>query len=284
MKSKKSLPDVQNSTDLRGIPIHKVGINNYKIPFKLEDKSNEVQHTIGEVSMYTSLSKENKGVNMSRYSQVIEKALMHNVMSCEFLDEVMKILKERLLSMDSWVKIKFPYFIKKVAPVSKNASHFCIDCKLEGKSYKDGSVKKFLTVEVNYTSLCPCSKEMSLYDTGEEIKPVVGQGAHNQRSLCKLTVQLDTFIWIEDLVDIIEESASCPIWNTLKREDEQYVTERAYQNPRFVEDMAREVYIRMQKLVKEKKTSNWLAVFEHYESIHQSNAVSVIKGGNRELE
>lgn len=296
-----NLPDVQNSMDMRGIPIHKVGINNYRIPFRLLDKSNEIQTTIGNVSMYTSLTEQTKGVNMSRYSIVIEKALAHNTMSCEFLDEIMGVLKTELESTDSWVKIKFPYFVKKTAPVSKFLSHFCVNCMLEGKSGHNGEVKKYLTVEVNYMSLCACSKEMSLLTnnlTESETEFLqnpnfppsllnkiqnVGFGAHNQRSLCKLTVELNSFIWIEDLIQIIEDCASCPIYNTMKRGDEKFCTEKMYENPRFVEDMAREIYPRMEELVSQGKTENWIAIFEHFEVLHTSNAVSVIKGGKREI-
>lgn len=298
MSIKTKLPDVQNTADQRGKAIQKVGINEYKIPFRLKDRENNIQPTVGTISMYTSLTEHTKGVNMSRFSQVIEKALEHNVMSCDFVDEVVTVLKERLESNDSYLKIKFPYFIKKTAPVSKNVSHFVVDCILEGRAFANGEIQKYLTVEVSYTSLCACSKEMSLLKTQltpQEIEHLretlsddalfdkvmgVGFGAHNQRSKCKITVQLKDFIWIEDLAQIVNECASCEIFNTLKREDEKWVTEKAYQDPRFVEDMAREVAIRMDKLIEEEKTDGWLVVVENYESIHQSNAVAVIRGGD----
>ncbi len=278
---KTMLPDVQNSKDRRGKAIQKVGITGYRIPFQVKDKNNQVQHTVGMVSMYTSLSEKTKGVNMSRYSQVIEKALRHNVMSTEFIKEVIKILKEKLESTDSYVKVKFPYFILKKAPVTDNYSHFWVDCILEGRSFDASheALNIYLTVNVNYTSLCPCSKEMSQMKTQGATQEYVsrsGFGAHNQRSNCKLTIHLKDFVWIESLVDLIEECVSCPIYNTLKREDEKYVTERAYNNPRFVEDMAREIAIRMDTF---KGTDGWIAAIEHYESIHQSDAVAVIRGG-----
>jgi GTP cyclohydrolase I len=300
MSLKAALPDVQNTADERGKHIQKTGITNYSIPFTVKMPDGGVQHTVGVVSMYTSLGAEVKGTNMSRFSQTIEKAVQHGAVSSDFVEEIVHVLKERLGSTDAYVKIKFPYFIKKTAPVSGNESHFRVDCELEARSFADAPIEKYLTVTVLYTSLCPCSRELSLLknmnmledaEAPEQIPALrkvlstttidtqVGVGAHNQRSSCKLTVHLQGMIWIEELVQLIEECASCPIWNTLKRPDEKYVTERAYNNPRFVEDMAREISLRMDKLIEAGRTDDFTAVCVHFESIHESDAVSVIKGG-----
>jgi GTP cyclohydrolase I len=290
MSVKTELPDVQNTADSRGKAIQKVGIGGYGIPFTVKTPDGGVQHTVGVVSMYASLNEETKGVNMSRFSITIEKAVQHGAVSSDFIEEVVKVLKERMGSTDSYVKVKFPYFIKKKAPVSGCESHLKIDCELEGRSF-GAAVEKYLTVTVPYTSLCPCSKEMSLSDAPvaavaefdlRSMKCVdqrTGRGAHNQRSSCKITVHLVGQVWIEELVDIVEACASSPIWNTLKRADEKYVTERAYSNPRFVEDMVREVSLRLDGVVTDGRTDDYLIISTHEEAIHTGNAVAVLKGG-----
>lgn len=298
MSTVKDLPDVQAHADERGKHVQKAGINNYAIPFQVRVRDGGVQHTCGIVSMYTSLNEKTKGVNMSRYSQTIEKAVQHGVISIDFLEELLNTLKEKLGSEDSYVKIKFPYFIKKKAPVSENVSHFKVDCELEGRCDVDGKVRKYLTVTVVAASVCPCSKLMSSlkhalsYDEYNELQQLTstnlelwqrlqqfGRGAHNQRSKVKLTLHLLDFIWVEELVELIEKCASVPIWNTLKRPDEKYVTEHGYSNPRFVEDTAREISLQMDALLLANRTDDWVAVITNEESLHQSDAIAVIKGG-----
>jgi len=264
----KILPDVQNGKDVRGKPIDKVGIRNFKAPFKVKQKDGTIQTTVGKFSMYGSLNEELKGTNMSRFAQTIMKAIDKDV-SVEFLDEVLHVLRDRLKSDDSYVKIRFPYFIKKKAPVTDNYAYSTIDCILEGSLVGD-KMDIYLTCEIEYTSLCPCSLEMSLTDKENE----VGKGAHNQRSMCRAKVHLKDFLWIEDLTDIVESAASCPIYNVLKREDEKYVTERAYSRGRFVEDAARDIALALDKRT---EIDGYVIVNEHYESIHQYNAVAVIR-------
>lgn len=268
------LPDVQNSEDTRGVKLDKVGICDYQIPFAVFNKDGSVQNTVGTASVYTSLDPEVKGANMSRYSQIIEKAIQKK-MSMSAIVDMLDILQTKLEARESYAKIKFPFFIKKKAPVSGVESHAYYICTFEGRNTEKKGRQLFMEVRAQYTSLCPCSKQMSL------VNDVAGEGAHNQRSECIVTVSLKDWgnetLWIEDLVQLIEEEASCPIWNSLKRPDEKYVTERAYKNPKFVEDVARDVSLRLDKVT---SINGFTIVVQHFESIHQSNAVCIKRGGS----
>jgi len=273
----KKLPDTQNEKDTRNVAIDKVGIRNFKAPFKVKQKDGNIQTTVAKISMYGSLNEKTRGTNMSRFAQTIMEAVDKDI-SVEFIDETLSVLKNVLESKDSYVKVRFPYFIKKAAPVTKTdkrgnpvTAYNTVECFLEGEMVND---KKdvYLTCEIEYTSVCPCSKNMSLQDKEKD----VGKGAHNQRSMCRVKVHLKDFFWIEDLVEIVESKASCQIYNVLKREDEQYVTEKAYANPKFVEDMVRDIAIELNKRT---EIDGYVVVNEHYESIHQYNAVAVTRGG-----
>ena len=282
------LPDIQNQEDLRGKKIFKVGIRNFESPIEIKDKLNKEQSTIGKFSIYTSLSEEVRGANMSRYVQIITKAIEDKHFALDAMEKIMVVLKERLESENSYLKIQFPFFIKKKAPTIDNYAFSKYDCILETR-YQNGKLDKYLTVETYAMSLCPCSKEMSLISTATlsgvkrgEYKTAVGSGppgwgAHNQRSLVRITVHMKEFIWIEDLIQIAEEESSCPIYNVLKRPDEKHVTEQSYNNPKFVEDTARDVAIRLDQL---RETNGYVVVVENEESIHQFNAVAVIRGGD----
>jgi len=282
-----NLPDMQNEQDTRGIALDKVGIRGYEIPFRVMTRGGGVLETTGRVSLYTSLNEEVKGTNMSRYSQVVEKALAKGYISINAVKDMLAACKAKLNSEESYVKINFPYFVKKKAPVSEYESFSKYPAILEGRDTKRDGLRLFVTVFVEYTSLCPCSKKMSVHthnNEGEEI----GLGAHNQRSVGKVTVSLkdvervhpmNGFVWLEDIIELVENCASCPIFNTLKRPDEQYVTERAYRNPKFVEDVARDVALVLQTEEWSKKINGFLFVTEHQESIHQYNAVCIKRGG-----
>jgi GTP cyclohydrolase I len=207
---------------------------------------------------------------MSRFGQSIMKAIDKDI-SVEFINEVLHVLKERLQCEDSYVKIKFPYFLKRLSPVTKNESYSVYECELEGEKKGDNEPDIYLTVTVEYTSCCPCSRNMSMVDAES------GKGAHNQRSFCKVKVHLKDFLWIEDLAEIVESKASCEIYNILKRPDEQYVTEKAYAYPKFVEDMSRDISLELDKCT---NIDGYVVVTEHFESIHQYNAVAVTRGGS----
>jgi len=281
-----SLPDLQNQHDTRGVPLDKVGIKGYEVPFTVLTKSNGVQQTAGKVSLYTSLNEEVKGANMSRYSQVVSKALDKGYISIHAIKDMLGACKHRLGSSESYVTAKFPFFLKKKAPVSGVESFSKYPAILEGRDTVRDGLRLFVTIGVQYMSLCPCSRQMSVVGTDEKGE-VFGKGAHNQRSTGTLTVSLrdvnlddsNAFVWLEDLIDIVENCASCPIWNALKRPDEQYVTEASYRNPKFVEDVARDVALILQKEEWVNRVNGFCFVTEHHESIHQYDAVCVKRGG-----
>jgi len=279
VKDKKDLADIQEQTD--GFPqkeIKKVGIRGVQVPLKVLRKDGTINQSSADVSVYTNLNDKVKGANMSRYRIVLEEYLIGKDLNLrEYLRELLKATRERLGATDSYVKIKFDYFMVNTAPASKLKSYMNYKCCIEGKHKEfcgtynnvDGehSIEEiYLTVQVPYTSLCPCSKEISDY------------GAHNQRSFADVKVKLvdGEICWIEDIIETIESIASAPIINGLKREDEAYQTEQMYENPRFVEDMVRLIAEKLDNDYLDKTISDYSVVVNHEESIHLHNAVAVI--------
>lgn len=277
IKTNADIPDIQNTLD--GFPkkyIPKVGSRNIVVPLEIVRKDGSVNPSKAVISMYTDLTPEVKGTNMSRYRILVEEVLANKT---HRIDEVMDTLldecKNRLKSENAYIKIKFDYFIMKEAPVSKVKSHMDYKGSLEGRLV-NGEKKYYLHANVLYASLCPCSKEISDY------------GAHNQQSYADVTVELsevgtkENVYWFEELVQAVETSCSAPIVNALKRVDEAYQTELMYENPVFVEDMVRKVAVELDKDL-DKRIKDYLVIVNHYESIHSSIAVSVINAG-RELK
>jgi GTP cyclohydrolase I len=265
----KGLPDIQNNaTDFIQKKIYKVGINNYHIPLKLHYPEKDVYfNTIAKASAYASLTKDKKGVNMSRFSECITESVKDNLGSTA-IAEILQVLKTKLEAHDAYIKFKFDYLTKVKAPESKLESWFNIPCILSGEINENNEIRKYLEVEVNYTSLCPCSKEIS------------EDGAHNQRSVAKITLELASdLITFEEIKEIVDDSCSCPIYNTLKRIDEKYVTERAYNNPKFSEDACREIAFKLDTWIESGKIKDYVVVTQNFESIHQSDAVAVISAG-----
>jgi len=272
-KTNDEIPDIQNTVE--GFPrkyIPKVGTRDATVPVKIIRKDGTINEGSGKMSMYTDLTPEVKGTNMSRYRILIEEILerdgyyIHEVVP-NLLDEC----KLRLKSDNAFVKVKFDYFLKRKAPVSGIVSHMDYRGNMEGRLV-DGVKRLYLTVNVLYASLCPCSKEISDY------------GAHNQRSVADVTVEIDEthgVMWIEDLIDIVEQCSSAPIINALKRVDEAYQTELMYENPRFVEDMVRLIGEKLDTEL-DNRIKDYSVVVNHYESIHSSTACAVITAG-REL-
>lgn len=253
------LPDVQNQTDIREIPIDKVGVKNLKYPVAVKDRDNELQHTIATVSMTVDLPKEFKGTHMSRFVEILQNE--NREIHVDSIDSLLLKMQKRLNSNSSHIEIEFPYFKMKNAPVSGKPS--LIDYTAKFHAVRSGKKKDFiLTVKVPVTTLCPCSKNISRY------------GAHNQRGEVTVSVRFRNTIWIEDLITIVESSASSELYSLLKREDERFVTERAYENPVFVEDLVRNVVMKLKK----KKNIIWYSVeAENFESIHNHNAYAHIE-------
>ena len=256
---KSNLPDTQNQIDLRKIPIDKVGVKALKFPIIVKDKENEIQNTIATVSMMVDLPEHFKGTHMSRFVEILqnEKKAMH-------IDSIYNILEEmqkKLHSTAAHIELEFPYFREKQAPVSKKSS--LMDYKVKFHALMKNDKKDFImTVNVPVTTLCPCSKNIS------------DKGAHNQRSEVSVSLRFLNMVWIEDIINIIESSASCDLYTLLKREDEKFVTEKAFENPVFVEDLARNIVIKLKK----NPDIIWFSVeAENFESIHNHNAYALIE-------
>jgi GTP cyclohydrolase I len=251
------LRDIQNEKDLRNVPIHKVGVSGVSYPISLIDRENKIQHTVARLNMYVDLPHHYRGTHMSRFLEVISR---HNVeLSLQNLEELLDDMKNSFDCETSHIELKFPYFIDKKAPVSGISGPMEYKCRIEAK--KSEKLELIVGVDVPVNNLCPCSKEISEY------------GAHNQRGIIKIRIKATKFVWIEELVEIAENSASAPLYTVLKREDEKFVTEQAYNNPRFVEDCAREAAL----ILDSDDRIKWYAVeVENYESIHNHNAYACI--------
>lgn len=251
------LKDVQNQGDERNIGIRKVGVKDLRYPISVLDRKDERQHTIASINMYVDLPHHERGTHMSRFVEVLER---HKVKIWPSdLDEILDDMRDTFECDRAHLNISFPYFIRKAAPVTGTESLMEYTCGLEAQ--KDGKLEMAFSVEVPVNNLCPCSKEISEY------------GAHNQRGIVKIRVRTRHFIWYEELIEIAEASASSPLYTTLKRQDEKYVTERAYENPRFVEDAAREVALKLQA---DPRIDQFQIQVENFESIHNHNAYACI--------
>lgn len=254
------IPDIQKEEPKHKISIDAVGVKDILFPIKVEEKKNKVQNTTALISMFVDLPYHFRGTHMSRFISVL-----HNYQK-EFsllnIQEILLHIKEELEAESSRIEVKFPYFIKKKAPISKIESILDYNCVFYGKILKDNNEDFILEVSVPVLTLCPCSKEISDF------------GAHNQRAIVKVQVKYISFIWIEELIEIIENSASAPIFSLLKREDEKYITEKSYKNPNFVEDVVRTV----SSILLNDSRITWFKVeCESMESIHNHSAYAIIE-------
>ncbi len=253
------IADVQSSADTRRIPIDKVGIKDIRHPVRVKDRSGGEQHTIANFNMYVNLPHNFKGTHMSRFVEILN--LHEREITVESFKEMLTEMTDRLEADSGHIEMNFRYFINKTAPVSGVESLLDYDVSLIGEIIK-GKVKMVIKVIVPVTSLCPCSKKISDY------------GAHNQRSHVTVSVETQGFVWIEDLIDLIEKEASCELYGLLKRPDEKFVTERAYDNPKFVEDMVRDIATRLNE---DNRISAYVVESENFESIHNHSAYALIE-------
>ena len=253
------IADVQNKPDIRHIAIDKVGIKDIRHPVLVKDRSQGVQHTIANFNMYVELPHNFKGTHMSRFVEILNSHEME--ISVESFKDMLTEMNKRLEAQRGHIEMSFPYFINKAAPVSgvKSLMDYQVSFIGEINGEQDAMTIK---VVVPVTSLCPCSKEISQY------------GAHNQRSHVTLAVRTNTFVWVEDLIDLVEKQASCELYGLLKRPDEKYVTERAYENPKFVEDMVRDVAAQLNADV---RIDAYVVESENFESIHNHSAYAMIR-------
>lgn len=255
------MPDIQASPDNRQIAIQRVGVKNVRHPITIDTPSG-TQASIGIYDLDILLAADKKGTHMSRFIELLEtdKAAL----SLASFRHTLANMLEKLDAEAGRIGLTFPYFIKKTAPISGVQSLLDYQVSLTGEAKKlDGQVtySLWLKVEVPVTSLCPCSKEISRY------------GAHNQRSHVIIHAELINDIAIETLIRIAEEESSCELWGLLKRPDEKYVTERAYENPKFVEDLVRSVALR---LGRDERIRHYIVEAENFESIHNHSAYALI--------
>jgi len=254
-----SIEDVQGRADSREIPIHKVGIKDIYHPVRVRDRSGGEQHTVANFNMYVALPHNFKGTHMSRFVEVLHQH--EREISVQSFGQMLAEMTQRLDATSGHIEMSFPYFVMKQAPVSRVESVVKYDASLIGEIH-DGKEEMWLRVVVAATSLCPCSKRISDY------------GAHNQRSHITIKARVREHMWLEELIDVAEQEASCEVFGILKRPDEKYVTERAYDNPKFVEDIVRDVAVRMNN---EERVLAYVVEAENFESIHNHSAYALIE-------
>ena len=254
-----TIPDVQGSADTRKLAINKVGIKDIRHPVIVKDRSDGKQHTIATFNMFVFLPHQFKGTHMSRFVKILNDH--EREITYSSFNEMLTEMAELLEADAGYIEMRFPYFVNKKAPVSGVESLLDYQVALIGE-INNKSTSTRIKVQVPVTSLCPCSKSISDY------------GAHNQRSHVTLDAKTSGFIWIEELIEIVEKQASCELYGLLKRPDEKYVTERAYDNPKFVEDMVRDI---AGELNKDDRIRQYVLESENFESIHNHSAYALIE-------
>ena len=249
--------DVQKEAAEHEVDLDKVGVKGVRYPIIVLDKNNEYQHTVAIINMYVNLPRHFRGTHMSRFIEILDhhsrRMTLHNI------GPILAEMKDKLDAKSAHLEVAFPYFIEKTAPVSGQKSTMVYDCKLvASESDHDELV---LEVNVPVMSLCPCSKEIS------------DRGAHSQRSIVTVKLKSEELVWIEDIVKLVEGAASSDLYALLKREDEKYITEKAYDNPRFAEDMVRKIAFELENIPQ----IIWFSVeTENHESIHNHSAYAAV--------
>jgi len=260
MKAKHTaIPDVQNLADTRHLAIDKVGIKGIRHPVVVKDQSVGVQHTVAMFNMYVHLPHNFKGTHMSRFVEILNHH--GREISVESFESILREMVDKLEAQSGHIEMSFPYFVNKTAPISGVQSLLDYDVTFIGE-IDNGDYRFTMKVLVPVTSLCPCSKKIS------------ERGAHNQRSHITMTVRTGSSVWIEELIRYAEEQASCELYGLLKRPDEKYVTERAYDNPKFVEDLVRDVAA---VLNEDERIEAYVIESENFESIHNHSAYALIE-------
>jgi GTP cyclohydrolase I len=252
------MPDLQKSRDERNIAIDKVGVKDIRYPIVVLDRSKVKQQTVARINMYVDLPHHFKGTHMSRFVEILNQH--HGEISVEKIDQIVGDMKAHLEASRAHLELEFPYFIEKTAPVSGARSLMEYQCRMAASLGEDYDF--ILGVTVPVTSLCPCSKEIS------------ARGAHNQRSAVTVEIRYREHVWLEELISLIEGCGSAPVYALLKREDEKALTEQAYDNPRFVEDVVRSVTEALTAL----PAVTWFRVeCENFESIHNHSAYALVE-------
>jgi GTP cyclohydrolase IB len=260
-RSLASLHDKQSERDHRELRIDKVGVRGLKFPVQVRDKERAVQNTVATIGMFVDLPKEFKGTHMSRFIEVLNAH--DNIVHVENIEEILYAMQQKFQAATSHLEMEFPYFMVKKAPVSGMESVMDYVARFDATAFRK-EIDFVLTVKAMVTTLCPCSKA------------IAARGAHNQRGEVTVQIRSRKAVWIEDLIAIIESSASSELYALLKRQDEKEVTERAYDNPVFVEDLVRNVALKLNK----HPDVTWYKVeAENHESIHNHNAYACIEKG-----
>lgn len=255
------MEDKQNEPDNREISIDKVGVRGLRFPIQLKDKDHSVQNTIAVIGMFVDLPREFKGTHMSRFLETLNEH--GDMIHVGNIPDMLQSMQRRLNATAAHLEMEFPFFLSKKAPVSKRAGLMDYTAKFEANLIASRS-DFILTVKTPVTTLCPCSKAISKY------------GAHNQRGEVATSIRFKTPVWIEDVIGWVENSASSELYSLLKRSDEKHVTERAYENPVFVEDLVRNVALKFQA----NSNITWYRIeAENFESIHNHNAYAMIESG-----
>jgi len=252
------IADVQSSADVRRIAIDKVGIKDIRHPVRIKDRSGTEQHTVATFNMYVYLPHNFKGTHMSRFVQILNGH--EREIGVATFKEMLTEMAQRLESEAGHIEMRFPFFVNKKAPITGVQSLLDYDVTLIGE-VREGRPHLSIKVVVPVTSLCPCSKKIADY------------GAHNQRSHVTVEARTRGFLWIEELIELVEAEASCELYGLLKRPDEKYVTERAYDNPKFVEDTVRDV---ARRLNEEPRVAAYVIEAENFESIHNHSAYALV--------
>ncbi len=255
------MQDKQNERDHRQLPIDKVGVRGLRFPIQIRDKARVLQNTIATIGMYVDLPKEFKGTHMSRFIEVLNAH--GSVVHVENIEDILFAMQKKLKAATAHLEMEFPFFLVKKAPVSGMESVMDYTARFDAAACGN-EIDFVLTVKTAVTTLCPCSKAISAH------------GAHNQRGEVTVQIRSKKAIWIEDLIALVESSASSELYSLLKRQDEKFVTERAYENPVFVEDLVRNVVLKLNA----HPDVTWYKVeAENYESIHSHNAYACIEKG-----
>ena len=253
------LHDMQSRRDYRELRIDKVGVRGLRFPIQVRDRSHNVQNTVATIGMFVDLPKEFKGTHMSRFVEVLNAH--GSIIHVENIADILHSLQQKLKSATSHIEIEFPYFMSKKSPVSRGESLMDYIARFDAAAC-GADIDFVLTVKAHVTTLCPCSKAIAKY------------GAHNQRGLVTVALRFRQIVWIEDVVAMIEASASSELYALLKRQDEKFVTERAYENPVFVEDLVRNVAL---KLNAHPRVTWYRVEAENFESIHNHSAYACIQ-------
>lgn len=268
-KNLQGFKDIQLEEAKDKIDIDQVGVRGVKCPLIVRDRQKKVQHTVAEVSMSVNLPYKYRGTHMSRFLEVLQE---HNInLDLYQIKELLGALKEKLNAQASHIEISFPFFLMKEAPVSKSPSFMEYKCRYFGHLDRENRFDHIIEVLVPVMSMCPCSKELCKYS------------AHSQRGVVRVRVSAKKLIWIEEIIEIVESSASSPLFSLLKREDEKFVTENAFENARFAEDIVREVAVKLENLVADRELIGFIVEAENFESIHNHNAFALVKKGSLNL-